>query len=163
MASDDAQRAAEEWFGTAEPIQDLARAFDAYRQQAGSPERIGVTRTERPTIDAEFAKRVAEWLRTTYGWVSEQALLRVSEAIAACADAAPMRMQCDPPGCTSKTWADMRESCHMTYNGGHHDGPANTAFHHGMDTVFNLLEGSFRPMAECQRSSISKEDKDADV
>lgn len=33
-----------------------------------------------------------------------------------------------------------RESAHATFNGGHHDEPAHSAFHHGMDTVFNIIE-----------------------
>lgn len=40
-----------------------------------------------------------------------------------------------------QAWAKRnREGCHSTYNGGHHDEPAHSAFHHGMDTVFNVLD-----------------------
>lgn len=35
----------------------------------------------------------------------------------------------------------LRMNCHATYNGGHHDEPAYSAFHHGMDTVCNVLKG----------------------
>jgi hypothetical protein len=34
---------------------------------------------------------------------------------------------------------DLREGCHATYNGGYHDEPAHGAFHHGMDTVCNVI------------------------
>ena len=33
----------------------------------------------------------------------------------------------------------LRESLHATYNGGHHEEPAYSAFHQGMDTVCNVL------------------------
>lgn len=33
-----------------------------------------------------------------------------------------------------------RETAHATFNGGHCDEPAHSAFHHGMDTVFNLID-----------------------
>ncbi len=33
----------------------------------------------------------------------------------------------------------MRANLHATFNGGHHDEPARSAFHHGMDTVCNVL------------------------
>ena len=33
-----------------------------------------------------------------------------------------------------------REFAHQTFNGGHLDEPAHSAFHHGMDTVFNLID-----------------------
>lgn len=33
----------------------------------------------------------------------------------------------------------MRVNLHATFNGGHHDEPARRAFHHGMDTVCNVL------------------------
>lgn len=43
------------------------------------------------------------------------------------------------------TWKEQlelnRRDCHLTFNGGHHDKETNEAFHQGMDTVFNLLEG----------------------
>ncbi len=43
----------------------------------------------------------------------------------------------------------LRKACHGTYNGGHHDEPAHGAFHHGMDTVCNVLaaEGWFEAYA----------------
>jgi hypothetical protein len=34
---------------------------------------------------------------------------------------------------------DLREGCHATHNGGYHDEPAHGAFHHGMDTVCNVI------------------------
>ena len=34
-----------------------------------------------------------------------------------------------------------REACHGAYNGGHNEDNTQQAFHHGMDTVFNCLEG----------------------
>lgn len=51
----------------------------------------------------------------------------------------------------AETWEEMREHCHMTFNGGHHDPAMRDAFHHGMDTVFNCLIDSrrFKPMSEC--------------
>lgn len=33
----------------------------------------------------------------------------------------------------------MRANLHATFNGGHHDKPEHSAFHHGMDTVCNVL------------------------
>ena len=33
----------------------------------------------------------------------------------------------------------LRKYLHDTYNGGHHEEPAHGAFHHGMDTVCNVL------------------------
>lgn len=33
----------------------------------------------------------------------------------------------------------MRANLHVTFNGGHHEEPARGAFHHGMDTVCNVL------------------------
>lgn len=54
----------------------------------------------------------------------------------------------------SDTWETMRESCHATFNGGHHDPKCREAFHHGMDTVFNCLSGGgFKGMAECRRGA----------
>lgn len=53
---------------------------------------------------------------------------------------------CRPP---SKTWQQWRESSHATYNGGH-EGKCHDAFHHGMDTVFNMLEGEMPSMAKCE-------------
>lgn len=41
-------------------------------------------------------------------------------------------------------FAARRPSFHGTFNGGHHDEPAHSAFHHGMDTVFNALEAEAR-------------------
>lgn len=35
---------------------------------------------------------------------------------------------------------DLREGCHATYNGGHHDEACRKAFHHGMDTVCNVIQ-----------------------
>ena len=49
-----------------------------------------------------------------------------------------------------KSWEDYRRGAHATFNGGHHDDPAHSAFHHGMDTVFNLLEGEFPPAELCK-------------
>lgn len=38
--------------------------------------------------------------------------------------------------------AKLRNDCHHTFNGGWHDNPeALKAFHHGMDTVFNVIQG----------------------
>lgn len=52
----------------------------------------------------------------------------------------------------AETWETMRESCHMTYNGGHRTQEAIDAFHHGMDTVFNCLTaGGFKEMHECRK------------
>ena len=33
-----------------------------------------------------------------------------------------------------------REHAHRTFNGGHEDDAMRRAFHHGMDTVFNMLD-----------------------
>lgn len=33
-----------------------------------------------------------------------------------------------------------RETAHCTFNGGHHEDCCRAAFHHGMDTVFNLID-----------------------
>lgn len=41
-------------------------------------------------------------------------------------------------------FAKRREDYHMTFNGGHHEEPAYGAFHHGMDTVFNGLDGAVK-------------------
>jgi len=39
-----------------------------------------------------------------------------------------------------RQWAaQLRMYCHATFNGGHHTEPAHGAFHHGMDTVCNVL------------------------
>ena len=43
--------------------------------------------------------------------------------------------------------AQTREDCHMTFNGGYTHGGMDEqcrAFHHGMDTVFNVLEATVR-------------------
>ena len=49
-------------------------------------------------------------------------------------------------------WDGYRTSCHSTYNGGHHDEDTRKAFHHGMDTVFNLLEAEFPGPVLCKAS-----------
>ena len=36
---------------------------------------------------------------------------------------------------------DSAQFQHDTYNGGHHEADTNAAFHHGMQTVFNILKG----------------------
>jgi hypothetical protein len=38
----------------------------------------------------------------------------------------------------AKWWEEQRSACHATYNGGH-EGDKCDAFHHGMDTVFNVI------------------------
>jgi hypothetical protein len=54
---------------------------------------------------------------------------------------APPRSQCQPFGAPEpKTWTDYRECCLATYGGGYHDEPAMSAFRHGMETIFNMLE-----------------------
>lgn len=40
----------------------------------------------------------------------------------------------------------MRKECHDTYNGGYRETAELTAFHHGMDTVCNVIEGKFRAL-----------------
>ncbi len=55
-----------------------------------------------------------------------------------------MRSQCQ---CVNesdyKTWEEYRKGCLGTFVGGHHDDGKLSAFQHGMNTVFNLLEGEF--------------------
>ena len=38
-----------------------------------------------------------------------------------------------------KRFPEQKDMCHATYNGGHEDEQARKAFHHGMDTVFNVF------------------------
>lgn len=40
---------------------------------------------------------------------------------------------------------EARTGYHGTYNGGHHEEGKREAFHHGMDTVFNSLQGTLLP------------------
>jgi hypothetical protein len=44
-----------------------------------------------------------------------------------------------------QTWMasldNRRAGAHLTYNGGHREESAHAAFHHGMDTVYNILDG----------------------
>lgn len=57
-------------------------------------------------------------------------------------EGAPVRDEASPDT-QGNQMSDMkytRETAHATFNGGHHDGPRHMAFHHGMDTVFNLIE-----------------------
>ena len=42
-----------------------------------------------------------------------------------------------------KTWDEYRKGCLSTFAGGHHSDGMLSAFQHGMNTVFNLLEGEF--------------------
>lgn len=39
----------------------------------------------------------------------------------------------------------IRGGCHATYNGGHHEEQTRKAFHHGMDTVCNVLTDIAKP------------------
>lgn len=40
--------------------------------------------------------------------------------------------------------AKDRQACHDTYSGGHHSDGHYDAFHHGMDTIFNYIDGQLR-------------------
>ncbi len=42
-----------------------------------------------------------------------------------------------------KTWEDYRDGCLNTYRGGHDEDDGLSIFHHGINTVFNLLEKEF--------------------
>jgi hypothetical protein len=42
-----------------------------------------------------------------------------------------------------KTWEEYRMGCLSTFAGGHHNDGMLSAFQHGMNTVFNLLEQEF--------------------
>lgn len=69
--------------------------------------------------------------------------------------------QCVPPGCNApQTWDGFRESCHATFNGGHDAGSNRKAFHHGMDTVFNLLEAEFPDPSTCKAAPTTLAQRD---
>jgi hypothetical protein len=53
----------------------------------------------------------------------------------------------------------MRDWLHLNYNGGWHAADTNKAFHHGMDTVCNVVDATARPLlAEIDaRQKASKE------
>ena len=42
-----------------------------------------------------------------------------------------------------KTWDEYRKGCLYTFRGGYHDVKELAIFHHGINTVFNLLENEF--------------------
>lgn len=44
---------------------------------------------------------------------------------------------------TPGPWDKQREASHGTYNGGYHEPDLHNAFHHGMDTVYNIMEDMF--------------------
>lgn len=60
------------------------------------------------------------------------------------------RHQADPLGVQSKTWSDLLNSFHRTYDGGHAADATRDAFHQGMSTVFTCLEKEFPSMAMCE-------------
>lgn len=39
-------------------------------------------------------------------------------------------------------WENQRKGCLATFGGGHHDDGKLDAFRHGMETVFNMLQGT---------------------
>jgi len=49
-----------------------------------------------------------------------------------------------------KTWDDYRQGALANYGGGHHTDGHLEAFHHGMETVFNLLESEFPDAQKCK-------------
>lgn len=51
-----------------------------------------------------------------------------------------------------KSWQDYREGCLRTFAGGHRSDGMLDAYQHGMETVFNLLEGEFPPAPLCKAS-----------
>lgn len=62
-------------------------------------------------------------------------------------DAALKLLDDSKPNPNTLAWyANKRALFHATYNGGHHDDKCREAFHHGMDTVFNALEGDAKKM-----------------
>lgn len=56
-----------------------------------------------------------------------------------------------------KALAEFRKSCHDSYNGGHHEPATNEAFHHGMDTICNILEDWVAKQAT-QRAAGGRDD-----
>ena len=63
-----------------------------------------------------------------------------------CTPKYPKRSQCQVLGIPQvRTWADYREGCMSTYGGGHHYDGHLSAFQHGMETIFRLLEDEFPP------------------
>lgn len=49
-----------------------------------------------------------------------------------------------------QSWADYRHGALENYGGGHRTDGHLAAFHHGIETVFNLLEGEFPPAEQCK-------------
>jgi hypothetical protein len=49
-----------------------------------------------------------------------------------------------------KSWADYRAGALANYGGGHRTDGHLEAFHHGIKTVFNLLEAEFPPAEQCK-------------
>ena len=64
-------------------------------------------------------------------------------------------------GPTLKSWDDYRQGCLSTYGGGHHEEATITAFRHGMNTVFNLLEAEFPPAEVCKATADLQEAAEA--
>lgn len=49
-----------------------------------------------------------------------------------------------------KTWQEYREGALSTYGGGYRSDDDLKAFHHGIETIFNLLEAEFPKAAFCK-------------
>ena len=47
-----------------------------------------------------------------------------------------------------ETWQELARDCIGAFGGGHQTSEARRIFHHGIQTVFNLLEGEFPSLAE---------------
>jgi len=60
-----------------------------------------------------------------------------------------------------KTWDEYRKGCLSTFAGGYHNDGMLSAFQHGMNTVFNLLESEFpQPQEIFDNAHIQSDAKD---
>ena len=49
-----------------------------------------------------------------------------------------------------KSWEDFERGCRATFGGGYQTEAERDIFHHGMTTVFRLLEREFPPAEQCK-------------
>jgi hypothetical protein len=56
----------------------------------------------------------------------------------------------------AREWSQTgRDACHANYNGGHTaQQHCNEAFHHGMDTVWNVIEGTLPALLDAARAEV---------
>ena len=49
-----------------------------------------------------------------------------------------------------QTWAELSRDCQSVFGGGYTTHAERQIFHHGIRTVFNLLEAEMLPLAQCR-------------